>query len=162
MPNRPSLPPDFDTRYPESSRRATECAMNLVSTADQLVGKISKLLRPYHLSPSAALALGILADSLEPLPPHAIADRLILTRATMTGLVDSLERRNYANRQPHPTDRRMVLIEITDLGRRVTGEFRRLIHRHQHTWLRSLTAADKGRLLSYLHQIQDGLEDRPA
>ncbi|HJS28755.1 MAG TPA: MarR family transcriptional regulator, partial [Anaerolineales bacterium] len=80
--------------------------MNLVFTADLLVRHISDLLQPFGLSPASGLVLSILADSETPLPPHKLADRLIISRATVTGLVDSLERRGYVKRQPHQSDRR--------------------------------------------------------
>ncbi|MGV9664030.1 MarR family winged helix-turn-helix transcriptional regulator [Nocardia niigatensis] len=34
--------------------------------------------------------------------------------ASVTGLVDRLERRGYLRRVPHPTDKRRVLIELCD------------------------------------------------
>ena len=63
------------------------------------------------------LVLGILADAPDPLAPNEIAERLIISRATVTGLLDSLETRAYVRRTPHPTDRRMLLIELTESGR---------------------------------------------
>src|SRR5258708_39152238 len=122
--------PDFAERYPGASPKATEVAMNLVRTADLLVKRIGELVQPFGLSPSSGLVLGILADAGSPLPPNQIAERLIISRATVTGLLDSLERRGYARRLPHSTDRRMLLIELTEAGRQVADEFRLLVHRH--------------------------------
>ena len=42
--------------------------------------------------------------------------RLIVTRATVTGLLDSLERRGFVHRAPNPADRRSLLVEITPAG----------------------------------------------
>src|SRR5689334_21723692 len=92
---------DFDTRYPGASATATECAMNLVLTADLLVKRIAEEIRAFDLTPASGLVLSILAEAEEPLPPNVIADRLIISRATVTGLVDSLERRGYVERRPH-------------------------------------------------------------
>src|SRR6476659_3473988 len=110
------LAPDFEARYPNASARATECAMNLVFTADLLVKRIASLLQPFDLSPASGLVLSVLADAESPLPPNKIADRLIISRATATGLIDSLERRGYVQRRPHHSDRRMLLVELTDTG----------------------------------------------
>src|ERR1700694_1206284 len=106
--NQIQVVPDFAERYPGASPEATEAAMNLVRTADLLVKRISVLVEPFGLSPSSGLALGILADAESPLPPNQIADRLIISRATVTGLLDSLERRGYVRRMPHLSDRRML------------------------------------------------------
>src|SRR5512141_2483770 len=113
------IAPDFEARYPNASARATECAMNLVFTADLLVKRITALLQPFDLSPASGLVLSILADAESPLPPNMIAERLIISRATVTGLIDSLERRGYVQRRPHHTDRRMLLVTVTDIGREV-------------------------------------------
>ncbi len=37
------IAPDFEERYPDSSATATECAMNLVLTAELLEKRISQL-----------------------------------------------------------------------------------------------------------------------
>ena len=156
------ISPEFEQRYPNASARATECAMNLVFTADLLVKRISGLLHPFDLSPASGLVLGILADSEMPLPPHEIAERLIISRATVTGLIDSLERRGYAQRIPHQSDRRMILVEPTDTGRQVANAFRPVVHRNQKVWLEALSEADQQRLIATLHQLQDSLMDAEA
>jgi DNA-binding MarR family transcriptional regulator len=43
----------------------------------------------------------------------------ILTSGSMTSLVDRLEERDFVRRQRHPTDRRGVLIALTNAGRDV-------------------------------------------
>jgi len=156
------IAPDFEERYPNSSARATECAMNLVFTADLLVKRISDLLQPFDLSPASGLVLSILTDSESPLPPNKIADRLIITRATVTGLIDSLERRGYVRRLPHPSDRRMLLIEPTDTGRQVAYAFRPIVHQHQKVWLEALSEQEQGQLIDSLQRLQPTLMDSDA
>lgn len=149
--------PDFEQLYPDGNARASECAMNLALTADLLINNLSHQLQPFDLTPASGLVLSMLADSAEPLPPHEIAKRLIVSRATMTGLVDSLERRAYVNRRPHPTDRRMLLVEITDKGRQAADEFRPIVHRHHRMWFEPLDEKEKERLIDFLHRIQASL-----
>jgi DNA-binding MarR family transcriptional regulator len=151
------LPPDFGERYPGASDKATETAMNLVRTADLLVKRIADLVQPFDLTPSSGLVLGVLADSGVPLPPNQIAERLIISRASVTSLLDSLEKRGYVRRLPHATDRRMLLIELTDAGRRIAHEFRLLVHRHQKGWLAALTEQEQDQLINALHRLQAAL-----
>ncbi len=133
--------------------------MNLVRTADLLVKRIADLVQPFDLTPSSGLVLGILADVGVPLPPNQIAERLIISRASVTSLIDSLERRGYVRRLPHTTDRRMLLIELTDAGRRVAHEFRLLVHRHQKAWLAVLTEQEQVQLIDALHRLQATLTE---
>ena len=151
------LPPNFGERYPGSSEKATESVMNVVRTADLLVKRIADLVQPFDLTPSSGLVLGILADAGVPLPPNQLAERLIISRASVTSLLDSLERRGYVRRLPHATDRRMLLIELTDAGRQIAHEFRLLVHRHQMRWLAVLTEQEQDQLIDALHRLQTAL-----
>lgn len=145
---------DFEEHYPNSSMRGTECAMNLVFTADLLVKRIAALLQPFDLTPASGLVLSMLADSELALPPNEIADRLIITRATVTGLIDSLQRREYVQRCPHPSDRRMTLVEITERGREVANAFRPIVHQQEKEWFGVLNGREQQQFIDSLHRIQ--------
>ena len=150
---------DFEVRYPTSSAMATECAMNLVFTSDLLVKHIASLLQPLNLTPTSGLVLSILADAGSPLPPNEIADRLIISRATVTGLLDSLERREYIQRLPHPTDRRMLLVEIREAGLYAVNVFRPIVHQHQKEWFAVLSETEQQQFIDSLHRLQERLLD---
>lgn len=49
--------------------------------------------------------------------PSELADRAGVTRATMTGLLDGLERDGFVAREPHPSDRRTLVARLTERGR---------------------------------------------
>ncbi|MEX2044412.1 MAG: MarR family transcriptional regulator, partial [Opitutus sp.] len=55
-------------------------------------------------------------DSM-PLSPAELADRTGVTRATITGLIDTLERAGLVTRTPDPDDRRMMCVALTPRGR---------------------------------------------
>ncbi len=50
-------------------------------------------------------------------PFKDFADALLCTRPTITGIIDSLERKGLVRRQPNPDDRRSLLATLTDEGR---------------------------------------------
>lgn len=150
---------DFEKRYPDSSAKATECAMNLVLTAELLEKRIASLIQPFNLSPATGLVLSILADSETPLSPNTIADRLIISRASVTSLLDSLEKRGFVKRQPHLSDRRMLLVELTNSGRQVANQFRPIVHQHQKLWLKALNEKEQEQLIQMLHRLQASLMD---
>jgi len=135
--------------------------MNLVRTSDLLVKRIANLVQPFDLTPSSGLVLGILADVGAPLPPNQIAERLVISRASVTSLIDSLERRGYVRRLPHATDRRMLFIELTDAGRQVAQEFRLLVHRREKAWLAALTEQEQVQLIDTLHRLQAAFAESP-
>ena len=86
------------------------------------------------MSKSGGLALAALRDH-GPLSPSELGERLIVTRATVTGLVDSLERQGYAERTPNPADRRSLLVSITPTGREVAQQVRTIVHAQEKAWL---------------------------
>jgi DNA-binding MarR family transcriptional regulator len=51
--------------------------------------------------------------------PGEIAAWLQMSPAAITGRIDTLERRGLVRRLPSPTDRRKVLVELTEEGRRL-------------------------------------------
>lgn len=67
-------------------------------------------------SPVQYLILRALGGSGQ-LSPSGLAERLGCTRATMTGLLDTLQRRDLVTRQPNPRDRRSFRIVLTAEGR---------------------------------------------
>ena len=55
-------------------------------------------------------------------PVGSLADEMNVRPATMTGLTDRLVGQGLAEREADPSDRRIVLVKLTDEGRRVVGE----------------------------------------
>jgi DNA-binding MarR family transcriptional regulator len=133
--------------------------MNLIFTAEMLEKRITSLLLPFDLSPAAGLVLSILADSETSVSPNHIADRLIISRASVTSLLDTLEKRGFVKRQPHPSDRRMLLVELTDSGRQVANQFRPIVHQYQKEWLSVLNEKEQEQLIQTLHRLQASLID---
>ena len=57
------------------------------------------------------------------LTPGVLADKLGLTSGAITALVDRLERLGWAFREPHPSDRRSLLIRPTHETRSIAERF---------------------------------------
>ncbi|HLH27963.1 MAG TPA: MarR family transcriptional regulator, partial [Acidimicrobiales bacterium] len=93
--------------------------------------------------------------------PCDIGEQLNVTRGTVTGLLDSLERQKLVRRLPHPEDRRMLVIELTPEGRDLLG---RLLPEHHHTMtdlLACLSDSEKETFTRVLAKIQDHLGREP-
>jgi DNA-binding MarR family transcriptional regulator len=130
--------------------------MNTIRTADMLFDRIGRLLRPLGVSAAGGLVLGLLRDH-GPTSPSVLSERLIVTRATVTGVLDSLERRGFVQRSTNPSDRRGQIAEITPAGLVVLQELRTLIHRHERAWAGVLTDTELRSYIGLLHRIQDGV-----
>ena len=150
------MPDDFYDQTPDGNVLATEGVMNTIRTADMLFDRIGRLLRPLGVSAAGGLVLGILRDH-GTMSPSELGERLIVTRATVTGLLDSLERRGFVSRSANPADRRSLLVEITPAGLAVVQEVRTIIHRNERDWLSVLSDAELRTYIDLLHRIQDRL-----
>src|SRR5664279_4641976 len=146
---------DFESEFPGASRSATEVAVNLAQTQLVVLAEIERPIREAHgLSASAFQTLAILDGAGEALPGHVIAERLIVSSASMTSLVDTLERRGLVERRSHPTDRRKVLIQLTPDGQRIVDQQLPVIHAVINRAMCTLTESDRAHLLSSLTTIR--------
>jgi DNA-binding MarR family transcriptional regulator len=93
--------------------------------------------------------------------PSELGERLIVTRATVTGLLDSLERTGFVHRSANPTDRRSLVVEITPAGLAVVQEVRTIVHRQEKAWMAGLSEPELRSYIAQLHRIQDSLASMP-
>src|SRR5206468_9018460 len=94
-----SVDDDFEDEFPDARRAATLCATTLIRTANRLLAEIDRRRWTVaDLSASASQILAVVEGAGEPLPPHVIAERLLITSGTMTSLLDTLERRGLVRR----------------------------------------------------------------
>ena len=105
--------------FPEMDRRATEVLINLIRTDSLVTTALSRRFRRYGVSLSGFNALVILRQAQEGVNPHEIADRLLVTRAAVTAILDALEAKRLIKRGKSGVDGRRTLIEITTAGRRI-------------------------------------------
>jgi DNA-binding MarR family transcriptional regulator len=96
----------------------------------------------------------ILAGADAPLPPSIIAERLLVRRPTLTGVLGTLERRGLVHRLPHATDGRMALIAITPAGEAAIRALRPALHAAERRWLACLTDAEQRQLLQLVARLQ--------
>ncbi|MEK6721233.1 MAG: MarR family transcriptional regulator [Chloroflexota bacterium] len=150
------MPDDFYDQTPDGNVLATEAVMNTIRTADMLFDQIGRLLRPLNVSAAGGLVLGILRDQGS-MSPSELGERLIVTRATVTGLLDSLEQRGFVRRSANPADRRSLVVQITPAGLAVLQELRTIVHRNEKAWLDGFSEPALRAYIEQLHRIQDGV-----
>ncbi len=74
------------------------------------------------LSTTGRQALAVLDGAGRPLSPTEIAERLLLTTASITSLLNTLERRGWVLREADARDRRKQLISLTEDGQRLVDD----------------------------------------
>ena len=148
------VPPHFEHEFPGASRSAAEVAATLVGTATALDAAIGRAPRQEaNLSASAFQTLAILDGAGRSLPSTVIAERLLVSTASMTSLLDTLERRRLVVRRPHPTDGRKILVDLTPLAQPIIDSQLPIIHAVVTEAISDLSEADREPLLRSLALI---------
>ena len=92
------------------------------------------------------------------LSPTSLLKGLMLSSAGMTSRLDRLERRGLVKRLPDPNDRRGILVELTDAGRKVVDEAVTANTKRERALLGSLTSSEATTLAKLLRKMLAGLE----
>ena len=153
------VPADFGREFPGASRSGAEVAANLVRTADAFLAEVERRRRDIaELSASAFQVLAILEGADEPLAGHVIAERLLVTSASMTSLLDTLEGRGLVERHRHPTDRRKVLIRLTDEAHEIVDRMLPAVHAAATEAVSGLAESDRELLIGWLTIVRTRLD----
>ncbi len=112
--------------FPDLDPSAAEAFLHLLRTGDEAFGVTERHFAAHHISQGRFGVLMLLWRGAQPRSagnsqppgcgprtPAELADAAGVTRATMTGLIDTLERDGFVKREPDPSDRRMLLVQLT-------------------------------------------------
>ncbi len=131
-----------------------------VRTTDALLREFERRRREIaDLSASAFQTLSILEGAGEALPGHGVAERLLVRCASMTSLLDTLERRGLIERHPNPVDRRKVLIHMTDAGRAIVDQMFPVVHAASTEAFAHLSDSDRAQLIESLSIVRTRLSE---
>ncbi|MGH2533919.1 MAG: MarR family winged helix-turn-helix transcriptional regulator [Thermomicrobiales bacterium] len=133
--------------------------LQLIRTAGAIDRAATDVLADLDLTAGAFGALLELGTAFPGgLAPSELARKLAVARRTATLYVDILERQGWAERKPHPDDRRMVLARLTPVGRRLLDELGDAYKRRLAALLDDMTSIQAERLRQLLALIA---VDRP-
>ena len=115
--------------FPELDPSACEAYLHLLRAGDEVFSVTERNLAEHTISQGRFSVLMLLWNSTQrrtsageavepcrpagPRTPAELADAAGVTRATMTGLIDTLERDGLVRREPDPDDRRMMSVRLT-------------------------------------------------
>ncbi len=145
-------------RYPSLDPAAFEAFLHLLRTGDEIFYKDARFLAQYGISQGRFTVLMLLHNCPECVStPAELADHAGVTRATMTGLVDTLEKEGLVARGADPADRRTVRVRITAAGEeflaKVLPDYFRCVSQTIHV----LSAPEQKQLVTLLQKIQQGV-----
>ena len=116
------------------------------------------ILAAHQLSWSAFVSLFVLRV-WGPQESHQLATQAGITGGTLTGVLNTLERRGFARRKAHPTDGRRVIAEATAKGRKVIDSIMPLINREEMRITRDLSIVERDELSHLLRKVLRTLDE---
>lgn len=108
--------------------------LQMLSLATAIDGDCAARLAPFGLSEGKFVMLFLLQGQAEGLSPHELAERAGVSRATVTGLLDGLERDGFLARQGGLADRRKIRVLLSAKGAAMAQD---LFQRHT-AWISTL------------------------
>ena len=114
------------------------------------------------LSITAHMVLSIVEGAGEPIPAGVIAERAVITSASVTSLLDTLERGGLLERRPDPDDRRRVRVAVTRAGRDVLDATLAGIRDLEREAFSPLDEDERATLLELLGRLQRHAEQVAA
>jgi DNA-binding MarR family transcriptional regulator len=160
--SRVSRPTPFELEFPGSSESANAVMIALIRTAAVVTSLHDEASREQKLSAAGRQLLAVLEGAGTPLSPTDISERLMVTTASITSLVDTLEKRKYVKRSPDPDDRRRILVSLTPAGRKVVDRFLPEVVALQTEAAAGISEADRKRLVALLDTIRQRAADMDA
>jgi DNA-binding MarR family transcriptional regulator len=143
--------------YPELDPTACEAFLHLLRTGNDVTHQVESYFAKNHLTQGRFFVLMLLMDIFKQIPvsrtPAELAEVSGVTRATMTGLIDTLEKDGLVTREPDPKDHRMVAVRITSKGE---GVLKEIIPGHLQTMsslMRHLTESERKTLVTLLSKV---------
>jgi MarR family transcriptional regulator, transcriptional regulator for hemolysin len=122
---------------------------------DQALGDIGLTL------PEASL-LAYIAE-IDPQTQTRLAERLAIGKAALGARIDRLEQMDAIQRRPHPTDRRVWLVHLTDNGSDYVASINDIDRRLREQLRRGISRQDRQQLAHTLTRLQlniDALEHK--
>jgi len=145
-------------KYPTLNPSAAEAFLHLLRTGDAVFGAEARFLAQHNISQGRFTVLMLLNRcSDQPSTPADLAEEAGVTRATMTGLVDTLERDGVVTREADSHDRRTVLVRLTERGRALLEKMLPDYFARVTSIMQPLNNTERKELVRLLQKIQRGL-----
>ena len=131
--------------------------ISLIRTSREIYNEMSAKLSRFGLTQAKFKILLVLFQKGHSLKPSELAQHTGVTRSTMTGLMDGLERDGFIRRGNHE-DRRMTTIHLTEAGTELMNRLFPYYVEYSACLLSDMTKEEHVVLAGLLEKLQKGLK----
>lgn len=144
--------------HPSLDPTACDAFLNLLRTGDDVFAEVSDFFVKHHLSQGRFTVLMLLQCPCDvPATPAALADQSRVTRATMTGLIDTLEKDGLVIREADKKDRRTLHVCLTRQGKAFVKKMLPDYFRCISAIIQPLNKTERKQFVHLLQKLQQGL-----
>lgn len=158
---RPAEADAFEQEYPGARWLDMRVMRELQLAGARADALVSKVARRYRLSHAALNALAVIEGAGGPVPAGQVSAQMHISTATMTSVLDTLERNGYIRRQPDPADRRRVLVDLTPAAQALLNQVLPAVQQLVTATLSPLGDQALQALLQALTAASDALDSAP-
>lgn len=132
-----------------------ETVLNLVRTATLLSARATQLFRQFDLTEAQFNVLFALKFSQAAITQAELGKRLVVTRASITSVLDKLEAKGLVKRIDVPENRRIHHVELTDEGRTLVNNVEPLYRKEVREVLGDLADAECHQLIDMTERVRE-------
>jgi len=141
--------------FPQLDASACYAFLQLLRTGDELLALDDQVLSSFGTRHGRFNLLMMLKHcALGKATPAKLAEKTGVTRATITGLVDGLEKEGLVERCPDPENRRSIQVKLTNAGQKFLDKVRPGYCRWFTSVVEPLNQDERKLLLGLLEKIQ--------
>jgi DNA-binding MarR family transcriptional regulator len=119
---------------------------------------LDERLSTYNLTTSQFEILGYLHNT-ENMEQQKLQHCTGITPATLTGLLEKLEKRHYISRQQNADDTRAKIVMLTTSGHEIFTELIDVMHQFENDMLDRFSGAERALLADWLQRLATNLGD---
>ena len=133
--------------------KVQDCIFFQLTKASQAgAGFWTKKVEHLGVTASQAMTLNFLGEE-DAIPTNVLGQKLQITSATMTGILDRLEKVDLIERRPHPDDRRAILVCLSEKGARYAMEINAIMGEANTEFLNNLSHEESQTFRNLLKQV---------
>lgn len=136
-----------------------EAVLNVVRTATLLSAKASQLFRRYDLTEAQFNVLFALKFSSSETTQAELGKRLVVTRASITSVLDKLESKDFVRRIDVQGNRRIHHVELTVKGTELIDRVEPIYRDEVHSVLEDFSKDECVILIDYMEKIRSRVQD---
>jgi len=151
---------EMAARFPDTSPTVHQTLLAFLRVSSDVLNSIERYFEKHGLSVGRfQILLLLLRERERGINPSELAEQAGVTRATITGLLDGLDRAGLVWREKDSEDRRGITIRITSSGidlmeKILPGHYRRI-----SILMEKMNSTDCEGMNLFLQKIREGLDD---